>query len=349
MTFLSVATTGVSAAALPLVVNVLVFSTAFGLATGGALVKWLGVGYPVGPILAACFGFRNIGNLPMVIIPSACRLSVFAARFGGSVEACAVQGDAYIAINVSAISIVQFSVVHRLFRPAAADDDQSSRNKADERDAGDDWRSWLRHLLRRGIRCGLSVPPPALAALAGGLVAMSPLKPLVTESFVSDAASILARATVGATVPLLGSTLYNESRASPPRDPSGHLDDDDHDGHLDGEQGRRGSPQPLSAALLAKLVPLQLIAMPWASSAVFLFVMWLVDLARGTTSDPLMLLTAVVSSSTPPAIILLSLAIIHGVPPKAMAQLLLVLYVAAAAALPLNVVLYTRIIAAVFV
>jgi len=96
-------------------------------------------------------------------------------------------------------------------------------------------------------------------------------------------------------------------------------------------------------------VPLQLVVMPWASSAMFLALMWLVDRATGTTSDPLMLLTAVVAASTPPAVILLSLAVYHGVSPRLMSQLLLVLYCAAAFILPCNIVVATNIIAKVFV
>ena len=326
-------------------------SVALGLATGKALVGRLDTGHPLDStlytVLSVCLAFRNIGNLPLVVMPSCCRMSYFVSH-SESVDVCVARANSYVAINVSTTSLVQFSIVQRLF--ASADDKATSNGVVVEGVDGD-WMGWLSWLRQRVV----SIPPPAFTAIVGAMVSMSrPLKTLVETSFVSEAASLLARASVGATVPLLGSTLYNtNSNASAIvnvgreedvecRHDRARARDHDHD---------HGAHQPsrLSVAFFAKLVPLQLVVMPWASSAVFLSLVWLVDRATGTTSDPLMLLTAVVAASTPPAVILLSLAVYHGVSPRLMSQLLLVLYCAAAFILPCNIVVATNIIAKVFV
>ena len=345
-------------------------SVALGLATGKALVGRLDTGHPLDStlytVLSVCLAFRNIGNLPLVVMPSCCRMRYFVSHFD-SVDVCVARANSYVAINVSTTSLVQFSIVQRLF--ASADDKATSNGVVVEGVDGD-WMGWLSWLRQRVV----SIPPPAFTAIVGAMVSMSrPLKTLVESSFVSEAASLLAQASVGATVPLLGSTLYNTSasaivnvdalanggrvgRGPLAQHGDGREEDvecrHDHDRDRDHDHDRdHGAHQPsrLSVAFFAKLVPLQLVVMPWASSAVFLSLVWLVDRATGTTSDPLMLLTAVVAASTPPAVILLSLAVYHGVSPRLMSQLLLVLYCAAAFILPCNIVVATNIIAKVFV
>ena len=309
LTFLSVASTGITAAVLPLVVNIVLFSMVFGLVVGKVLVKAAGTSPPLAQILQAAMAFRNIGNMPLVLLPSACKTHYFRAFFEGSTEACTNAGNSYIAINIATISMVQFSIVNYLF---ANEDKDSNNNTSSDKGGESGWRNWLRRVL----------PPPAAAALLGAVVSFSPLKALITDSFIANSAGILAKATVGATVPLLGATLYNERR-----DSQVVLDD--------------GTQDPLQVRFLALLAALQLIVMPWVSCSALLL---MVSLFRGAlgVDDPMMVFVAMLANATPPAIVLLSLAIMHGVSPRLLSHQLLFLYAASGVILPINTMLFIR-------
>lgn len=60
----------------------------------------------------------------------------------------------------------------------------------------------------------MAIPSSALGALLGTFVSLIPLKQLVADYFIGASAGILSRETVGATIPLLGNTLYNERSTS---------------------------------------------------------------------------------------------------------------------------------------
>lgn len=331
----------------PLIANMCI-SILMGLFLGFIVQKIVRVDASLRNLVIVCMGFRNVGNLPMVFIPSLCSAGLFESYFNE--DECTRMGYSYIAMDIAIANILQFTIAISLLSnleteaedmmPLFSDGDIEltesteivslhrtetiSREIQNENSGLVASTSGMPKIPWRQM-----FPVPTQVAIAGVIVAcIPPAKSIVcseTLSPILDSLAILGQGMVPATVPLLGAVLMTERQGN--------------------EQSMRTGSPILGPVQMGVIVLVELFILPWILCGIAIF-FFQIGLYKHV--DPVFVFVMFLANSSPSAIILLSLSILYKNRPETMSRILLYSYSAALVLLPLNTTFYLKILSHMF-
>ena len=327
----------------PLISNMCI-SIMMGLLIGFLMQKLLKVDESLRNLVITCMGFRNVGNLPMVFIPTLCSAGLFDTFF--NVDECTRMGYTYVAMDIAIANILQFTIAINLLTTSQSEEtsdemvsflssgdieltestDIASPSSATRLEVHDEPLKSSVSFLHR-VPWRQMFPMPTQCAVLGTVVAcIPPLKSLVCSEALSpllDSLSLLGQGMVPATVPLLGAVLMIERK----------------------DQDRHKDAPSLGMWQIAAIVFVELVLLPWLLCGIAILFF---HLGWYTPVDPVFVFVLFLANSSPSAIILLSLSILYKNRPEIMSKILLYSYAGALVFLPLNTAFYLKILDRMF-
>lgn len=338
---------------LPLMMN-MTMCVMVGLLLGYVTCLVMGVEKENRNVIIAVIGFKNVGNLPLVFVPSMCAGSTIFTKFLG--DSCSSLGMGYVSIDICIATLLQFTIAIQLLKkrdfvetsavkieslqpllsvgssgvielqqawtqddeePYSAQDTHTDQRVLDNDLDGerDAINIWD---FVRGINWKQLFPLPSQAALAGLLFGcVSPLRNLLYGD--NPVLSPISEA-----LDLLGQGVI--PGAIP----------------LLGSvlsKGPGDSKMPMSQIFGTVLV--SLVIQPWVLSGL---VVLFVKIGLYTAPDPMFLFVMMLANATPGAVNLQTMTILYNNRAEEMAQILFWSYVSALFVLPINVALFIQII-----
>lgn len=326
----------------PLISNMCI-SIMVGLFVGYLVQKIVRVDENLRNLVITCMGFRNVGNLPMVFIPTLCSAGLFDHFF--TAEECTQMGYTYIAMDIAIANLLQFTIAINLLTSSKSVEENDeivsflSSGDIELTEPTDlsspcmrtciDIQEEREHQSVGKIRWIQMFPMPTQVAVVGmGIACIPPLKSLVCSETLSpllESLSILGQGMVPATVPLLGAVLMTERQEV--------------------EQNKNKDGSTLGLGQIAAIIFIELLLLPWllCGMAILLF-----HLGLYKSVDPVFVFVIFLANSSPSAIILLSLSIMYKNRPEIMCKLLLYSYAAALIFLPINTAIYLKVLDRMF-
>jgi len=326
----------------PLISN-MCMSIMMGLFVGFLVQKIVRVDESLRNLVITCMGFRNVGNLPMVFIPTLCSAGLFDHFF--SVQECTQMGYTYVAMDIAIANILQFTIAINLLTSSKSEEEhdeivsflssgdieltESTDISSPRIQARADIQEEKSQPSLGKIPWSQMFPMPTQVALVGVVIAcIPPLKSLVCSETLSpllESLSILGQGMVPATVPLLGAVLMTERQEI--------------------DQNKYKDGPTLGLGQVAAIVIVELLVLPWllCGTAILLF-----HLGWYKPIDPVFVFVIFLANSSPSAIILLSLSILYKNRPEIMCKVLLYSYAAALIFLPINTAIYLKVLAHMF-
>ncbi|KAI8104241.1 hypothetical protein M9434_002801 [Picochlorum sp. BPE23] len=342
---------------LPLMTN-MTMCVLVGLVLGFLTSHIMGVEKENRNVIISVIGFKNVGNLPLVFIPSMCTGSTIFTKFLG--DSCTRVGMSYVAIDICIATLLQFTIAiqllkkrdfaeqnidrHESLQPLLSvgssgvielqqawtqEEEEEEEEPFPVQNATTDERALDNDLdgepdamnlwdCLKGINWKQLFPLPSQAALAGLLFGC--ISPL--RSLLYGPTPVLAP--IAEALDLLGQGVI--PGAIP----------------LLGSvlsKGPGDSKMPISQILGTVFV--SLVIQPWVLSGL---VVLFVKIGLYTAPDPMFLFVMMLANSTPGAVNLQTMTILFNNRAEEMAQILFWSYVSALLVLPVNVALFIQII-----